>query len=735
MAMVRPPAVGPVLLVLLANLFWLALGARVDAADEPAAAGRDTNKKIYEALCESTSLEFIEVPLVDVAAYLSRLHNIPIRVDPEVVRSEGVFGKPSMTIKLVGVSLDSALALMLKSHQLAHVVRDGELLLTSRQRRFRPEDTAVVSVKVALLRREDQVLGELPQGATVTVTGVDKNRVGCQATIRGKQQVGWVNDQTLVSPSSPEALAALQKVRSTAEADIHRRLHERTYFVLHETRLWDVAEYLGELHRVKIISEYDAPVSGTVRGVPLWRAFRDILEPVRLAYSVRHETLLITKAEDQWEPGDTVVVEDEEVSLTWEDRVICRLSKGAQCTVLEAEPDKVLLFAETGGQRRLGWVHRDAIAPLIPPVENDDARADRLDPDDPATVLDLFRHGIVRLDDRGKVHTARIHSASDHHLMHLRNLDALRVISCGGGNVTDKGMSYMASFRDLTELRLTGASVTDLGLERINGLKKLRALCLGSTKITNAALSLLRENHPRLEELDLHDMAITDEGLRHLAGLGQLRKLDIGATNVTDAGVALMKENHPQLEELHVDRTAITDDGLKHLTDLGKLRKLDVGRTNVSDAGLNHLRSITQLQHLAVQRLKITDAGLSHLSALRELEELRLNYTSITDKGLPHLGQLTNLRDLDLQGASVTDDGLPHLRHLKNLRRLYLGGTSVTDGGLAHLHQLQNLKSLALPAERVTGQGAAGLQEYLPKCSIYRTRVGQAGILPVFPGR
>jgi tetratricopeptide (TPR) repeat protein len=87
--------------------------------------------KIIKALDEPTELEFIEAPLTDVIDYLKTKHQIEIQLDNKALEEAGVAMDTQITRNLKGVTLRSALRLMLRDLELTYVIRDEVLLITT----------------------------------------------------------------------------------------------------------------------------------------------------------------------------------------------------------------------------------------------------------------------------------------------------------------------------------------------------------------------------------------------------------------------------------------------------------------------------------------------------------------------------------------------------------------------------------------------------------------------------
>ena len=90
-------------------------------------------KKIDEALDSPTQLEFIETPLQDVIDYLKDFHDIEIQIDKRALEGVGLGTDTPITKNLKGISLRSALKLLLREQDLTYVVQDEVLLITTQE--------------------------------------------------------------------------------------------------------------------------------------------------------------------------------------------------------------------------------------------------------------------------------------------------------------------------------------------------------------------------------------------------------------------------------------------------------------------------------------------------------------------------------------------------------------------------------------------------------------------------
>ncbi len=88
-------------------------------------------RRIAASLSEQTEIGFTDSPLTDVVAFLSDYHNIPIIIDTEALNEEGIAPDQPVTRSLSGVTLRSALKIMLQPLALAYVIEDEVMKITT----------------------------------------------------------------------------------------------------------------------------------------------------------------------------------------------------------------------------------------------------------------------------------------------------------------------------------------------------------------------------------------------------------------------------------------------------------------------------------------------------------------------------------------------------------------------------------------------------------------------------
>ncbi len=93
--------------------------------------GETKERKIYDALKGEILMEFTDAPLSEVVDYLKTARNIPIMIDKRALDDVGLGSDTPVTISLNGITLRSALKLMLKEMDLTYVIQDEVLKITT----------------------------------------------------------------------------------------------------------------------------------------------------------------------------------------------------------------------------------------------------------------------------------------------------------------------------------------------------------------------------------------------------------------------------------------------------------------------------------------------------------------------------------------------------------------------------------------------------------------------------
>jgi hypothetical protein len=92
----------------------------------------EAEAKIESALIEPAKFDFVDQPLSDVAAQLRERHKISIQLDTKALTDAGLGSDTPVTAHAEGISLRSALKLVLEQLDLTYVIRDEVLMITSK---------------------------------------------------------------------------------------------------------------------------------------------------------------------------------------------------------------------------------------------------------------------------------------------------------------------------------------------------------------------------------------------------------------------------------------------------------------------------------------------------------------------------------------------------------------------------------------------------------------------------
>jgi len=122
----RAAGLAALLLSLLPTAEALAQRPSFVVCDENAA-----EKKIRCALASPTAIEFIETPLQDVVDFIKEFHEIEIQIDTRALGDVGIGSDTPITRNVMGITLRSALRLMLRELDLTYVIQDEVLLITT----------------------------------------------------------------------------------------------------------------------------------------------------------------------------------------------------------------------------------------------------------------------------------------------------------------------------------------------------------------------------------------------------------------------------------------------------------------------------------------------------------------------------------------------------------------------------------------------------------------------------
>ncbi|MEX0728701.1 MAG: M56 family metallopeptidase [Planctomycetaceae bacterium] len=334
---------------------------------------------------------------------------------------------------------------------------------------------------------------------------------------------------------------------------------------------------------------------------------------------------------------------------------------------------------------------------------------------------------------------------TDDGVTHLASLKKLTYLDLGGAQITDRSTGTIGKLSTLEVLALPGTAITDEGLIPLQTLKNLKQLYLEETAISDEGLKQIVEDHPHLETLQIVGTKITAAGLEHIRELKKLTSLTLDTRQLNAANCRV-------IDSLPVTRLSITGhsnepakiEGLNRIRDLyfKGVSNVSIGPDSLSALKSLHakaagakatreifenLRQSNKLEWLGFsydtsrddRNIHVTDELLKHIANSNSLAHFSLFGThDVTDAGMVHLANLKQLQELSLADANITDAGIQNLSKLENLIVLDLRGTKITNGGLMHFQNLKKLDRLIVLGTNVDENGADRLKVDLPMAKV-----------------
>ncbi|HEX3655494.1 MAG TPA: hypothetical protein VHV55_06805 [Pirellulales bacterium] len=248
---------------------------------------------IEKALDEPTEVEFIEAPLTDVIEFLKTRHQVEMQLDRKALDEAGVAADTQITRNLKGISLRSALRLMLRDLELTYVIRDEVLLITTVSNAETIHTTRVYAVGDLLRSASDDALQSNPAHDLIaaivkTVAFTTWSDVGGAGAIcYSPEAQGLVISQTAeVHEQIYGLLVAMRKVRAAtgaqpgAQAADHNpdKMFVVTYFLKPSAAATPAAKQPGKDEKAAA----QAPVEAVAKrdlADDLARAIPEVIEP------------------------------------------------------------------------------------------------------------------------------------------------------------------------------------------------------------------------------------------------------------------------------------------------------------------------------------------------------------------------------------------------------------------------------------------------------------------------
>lgn len=322
--------------VLLLGLTTLASPLLIAAEPPPplgAPAKQEAEQRILQALEKPVTVDFKEMPLEGVLAFLEDLAKIPIMLDRVGLEKAKIEPGTRISLQVSKVSLRSALQLLLRNVDLVYTIQDEVLLVTSPERVAKELSTRVYPVadmaiwgpssgKTACdLEALSQLIKQTLQPATwdeVVGPGsiVPAEFVGVKAlvvrqTCEAHKEIAallatlqTVAEQVAKGDTTPRMLPPWSPDKET----IQRALMREVTFEFAETPLKEALAQLKKQAGVNIVIDTkaledveikpDVPITGQGNKISLRSALRRLLRHLDLTYVIRDEVILVTTPEE-----------------------------------------------------------------------------------------------------------------------------------------------------------------------------------------------------------------------------------------------------------------------------------------------------------------------------------------------------------------------------------------------------------------------------------------------------
>ena len=269
-------------------------------------------QEMSDKLREDTEAQFTDTPLVDALEFLTKLHDIPITVNDRSLVAAGVETDTPINQIASGVTLESALSLILEPRKLAWIVTTDGITITSQEtadksfetryydfHQLIPDDDidelARLASKIVQFHSwelKDQPVSISVEGTSLKVTHNQRVHALMAALVVGFELDGF--------EVSYRKFPAEDRIRATLE--------EETEIEFTDTPIDNGLKFLAELHNITMhldkpavnelgIDLNSVGLTAKINKVSLETALNKLLKPLKLTFVIRHETLFVTSQE------------------------------------------------------------------------------------------------------------------------------------------------------------------------------------------------------------------------------------------------------------------------------------------------------------------------------------------------------------------------------------------------------------------------------------------------------
>ncbi len=294
------------------------------------------NARIRKALSKPIEIAFNDAPLADVIAYLREVFNVAIVIDRRALDDVGLGSDTPVTVSLKGISLRSALRLILGELDLTYVVRDEVLKITTPEEAENELDTRLYDVADLAYEGKPPVLERESKSRFTMVLDMISSTIAPDTW----GEVGGAGSMTPYDPWRMVAISQTDEVHAQIEAllatirrgrkatpkadnsvglradgELDWKASERIQQALGvevsldfvDAPLSEVAAFIEQQYRIPVIIDRralddcglgsDTPVTISVSGVSLRSGLRLLLKELDLTYTIENEVLKITTPE------------------------------------------------------------------------------------------------------------------------------------------------------------------------------------------------------------------------------------------------------------------------------------------------------------------------------------------------------------------------------------------------------------------------------------------------------
>jgi len=103
-------------------------------------------EKVYKSLSDSTEVEFVDVPVAEALAFLADKHGSPIKLDGRALKELEITSDAPVSLSVKGITLRSALRLLLNDLNLEFIVQNEVILVTSPTRMSKFKEVRIYNV-------------------------------------------------------------------------------------------------------------------------------------------------------------------------------------------------------------------------------------------------------------------------------------------------------------------------------------------------------------------------------------------------------------------------------------------------------------------------------------------------------------------------------------------------------------------------------------------------------------